>query len=400
MTIYSYQAFTLSGELCAGRQEAASRGELEHLLAGQDLILKSAKAGPREGRRLIFSQSVGLAAIAAFNRQLVVLLKAGLTLSEAFATLERSPDHPRLNRTVASLRDSLERGQSFFQAAAQHPDMFDPPYLAMIATGENGGTLARCLERHQAHLDLQRTVRGKLRQALTYPAVLGLVLLGVLIFLFSIVIPSFSAMYADLGAELPLPTRILLAAADRSEVVAVGILGLVVSVWLANRILLSSPEARRRRDAALLRLPLIGHLRLAGAAAQAARILATLTEGGATVTAALRTAADGLGDRHVAAGLSRTVDQVVEGRSLSDGLRTLGLFPALSLTMIEAGEASGDLSGMLSAVADHHERALADSVATVTALVEPAMILVSGLVVGFIVVAMYLPIFSLSGLIG
>ena len=337
--------------------------------------------------------------IANFNRELTVLLRAGISIPESLSLLAVRPGQPRLEKALQVVAAEVKRGASLSDAMGKAPAVFDAPYRALVATGEQAGALPVCLERYQDYVDLKQKVGSQVSKAMIYPIVLLIVLSGVLTFLFVEVIPNFVSMYAELGSSLPAPTQVLIGVEENFPFIALTIGGTLCSVWLLDRLWTSKPEGAIARDKALLRVPVFGHFRRASAAAATARMLSILISSGATVPKALDVASSSVSDRYFSQVLSKQIGTVKDGEPLTKALTEGGLFRAIALKMIQAGEASGSLDKMLTAVAAQQEDELATSLARLTGMMEPAVLLLAGVLVGGVVIAMYLPIFTLTDLI-
>lgn len=396
MPVFSYSALTLTGETAQGVETAGSIEQLREILASRDLILKT-------GRISRSAASLGrppIKHIANFNRELTVLLRAGISIPESLALLSVRPGQPKLEKALQLVASEVKRGGSLSDAMKKAPAVFDAPYLALVSTGEEAGALPVCLERYQDYVDLKQRVHAQVTKAMVYPAALLATLSAVLTFLFVAVIPNFVEMYRELGSSLPAPTRVLISVERNFPIIAAGLAGTAFSLWLLDRLWISTAEGAIARDKMLLSIPVLGHFRRASAASATARMLSILISSGATVTRALTVAASSVRDRYFAHLLSNANRAVKEGNALSKVLAAEGgLFRPMSLKMIEAGEASGSLDKMLAAVAAQQDDELANSLSRLTSLMEPAVLLVAGFLVGSVVVAMYLPIFTLTELI-
>lgn len=402
MPVFAYRALTLSGQQRQGQEIAENLEQLRDVLAARELILKSAHAarvssfalpGLRSSSRVPLRHLVG------FNRQFVVLLKAGVTIPQSLSVLMTRPGQPKLQAALQGLLDDIRRGLSLAQAADRQPGVFEAPYRAVIATGERAGDLPGCLERYQSDIELRLRIGSQVSKAMVYPIVLMLTLAAVLIFLFLAVIPKFVAMYADLGNELPFATQLLIAAAGSFHVILAGVAAFLFLLYVADLLWTTTPQGAMTRDKAFLTVPVIGSFRRARAAAQSMRMLSTLILSGTQVADALTVTSASVSDRHFAAALARANARLREGHPLSEALAGEKLLPEESLKMLAAGEASGSLGPMLADIAGYHETELETGLTRLTGLAEPLLILVAGLIVGGIIVAMYLPIFSLTELI-
>ncbi len=395
MPLFSYKALTLTGETADGLETADSLEQLRDILSSRDLILKA-------GRLTRAASSLGRAPlkhIANFNRELTVLLRAGISIPESLSLLVVRPGQPKLEKALQVVTAEVKRGASLSDAMNKAPAVFDAPYRALVATGEQAGALPVCLERYQDYVDLKQKIGGQVSKAMIYPIVLLIVLSGVLTFLFVEVIPNFVSMYAELGSSLPAPTQVLIAVEENFPYIAITIGSVLGSIWLLDRLWTSKPEGAVARDKALLLIPVVGHFRRASAAAATARMLSILISSGATVPKALEVASSSASDRYFAQVLVNANRTVKDGNALAKALMEGGLFRPIALKMIQAGEASGSLDKMLTAVAAQQEEELATSLARLTGMMEPAVLLIAGVLVGGVVIAMYLPIFTLTDLI-
>ncbi len=395
MPIFSYKALTLAGENAQGVETAESLDRLREILSSRDLILKSARAASG-------GSSLGrppLRHIANFNREMTVLLSAGISIPESLSLLSVRPGQPKLEKALQLVAAEVKRGGSLSDAMNKAPAVFDAPYRALVATGETAGALPVCLERYQDYVDLRQKTMSQVSKAMIYPIALMLTLSAVMTFLFIAVIPNFVSMYKELGASLPTPTKILMAVQSDFPFIATGLVGGIASIWLLDRLWRATPPGAIARDKALLSIPVFGHFRRASAAAATARMLSILISSGATVTKALSVASTSVDDRYFAQVLADANQAVKEGNPLGKTLAKSGLFRPMALKMIEAGEVSGSLDKMLAAVAAQQDEELSNSLGRLTSMMEPAVLLVAGFLVGGVVIAMYLPIFTLTELI-
>lgn len=393
MPTYAYKALALDGATLRGREAASSLAELRALLASRDLILKSARQADRTLWHI--RRRPPLQQLAGFNRQFSVLLKAGIPIVEALAILEDRPDQPQLQAAIRALLEDIRQGMALSLAVAKLPQVFEPAYYATVVVGEQSGTLAQSLARYQHSVDLRLRLGAQVSKALTYPLVLMITLTAVLTFLFIGVIPSFVGMYRDLGSELPGVTRALIFIAANLPVIAAVLVSTVLIFFSLDRIWAAAPGGMLQRHRLILRIPLIGRLRRAMAAAASARMLATLMTAGTPLVRALEVTCESAADQHFAAALADVRRSISAGEKMSAALTRHNLFPPASLKMLQAGEASGSLDSMLAEIAAYHESELEQFLTRLTMLIEPALTLVAGGVVGGVIVAMYLPIFSL-----
>jgi len=397
MPLYAYVALAENGAYLTGETVAASEEALRTELSGRGLLVQQVRS-KRSGLGLR-SRRVRPEEFALFNQEFMALVRAGLTVLNALALASDRPDSPALGKILARVHEDVRSGVSLSDACARHPEAFEPLYLAALRTGEKTGDLAAVLARYQDYLRHRVALRKKVAQALAYPMFLLIALALVLAVLFAFVMPRFVAMYADLGAALPLPTRVLLSIVDHFYIALPALAGVVVLTawgwrrWLAN-------DAGRRQLAHLReRLPYFGELARIMVVAQLARSLSTLLAGGTTLVEALRTAASSLTNQLYVDRLEITIRQVTEGSSLAQAVRSTALMPPMAARMIEVGEASGGLDAMLAEVAKFYEEVLDSRLERAMALIEPLLMLLMGLLIGGIIIVMYLPVFHMADII-
>jgi general secretion pathway protein F len=332
-----------------------------------------------------------------FTQQLATLIDAGLPLDRALVILEELETNARLKEIAADLLRSVRAGSSLSDALAKHhPRPFSRLYINMVRAGEKGGVLEATLKRLADFLREALEFKEAVVSATIYPALLTLVGAGAVVFLMTFVLPRFADIFKDLGQALPLPTLILLNISDALQSYWWVFVLAVVAVVLGVRIVLASPAGRLSMDRLLLRLPLVGTVILKTEVARWARVLGTLLRSGVPVINAMSVVRD-MTSNHVLVGATeRLVEGVKRGAGLSAPMAESGIFPPLVRHMVRIGEETGRLEEMLLRVADAFEAEVRKLVKRLTGLLEPVIILAMGLVVGFIVVAMLMAIFSIS----
>ncbi len=397
MPVYTYVALGENGATRTGEESAESETDLRADLANRGLIVERVRA--KRTHMPWMRDRVGTEEFALFNQEFVALVRAGLTVPDVLNLVADRPDSPVLARVLKTVLADVRNGVPLSAACEKHPRIFERLYISALRTSEKTGDLVNVLVRHQDHLRHRVAVRKKVRQALTYPAFLLVALVIILAVLFIFVMPRFVAMYSDLGADLPMPTRVLMSIVKHLYVVgplAIGAAALVAVLW---RRWVATPGGRKRVDVAWSRLPYIGELVRVINTAQLARTLATLLAGGTPLVEALRTAAGSTENRVVLEKLERTTQQVTDGGGLAQAVRTTHLMPPMAARMIEVGEASGGLDNMLGEVARFHEELLDTKLTRVMSLIEPLLMLVIGVIIGGIIIVMYLPVFHVADII-
>lgn len=339
-------------------------------------------------------------AVAAMARQLATLLHAGLPLDEALGSICAHDDMSRMQGIVARLRERIMAGGDLADGLAEFPHVFSSTFVTMVRAGEASGTLELVIERFAEHIEQQVALVRKVQATLAYPVLMLFVGLGVVIFLLTFVIPKVTQIFSDMGRALPVPTQILLAVSDGIRtwwwVLALALAFALIVCWRMGR----TPKGRRRAHRLLLRFPGISGVYRPLIVGHMARTLGMLLKNGVTLLKALHIVRSVADNTLMVEAVQDMIDGVQAGRDLSEFMGNPLVFPPLARQMVAAGERSGQLGEMLLWVANDCENRVASRLQIVTSLMEPVMILVLGGLVGFVVIAIILPIFEMSTLAG
>jgi type IV pilus assembly protein PilC len=387
------------GEMHQQVAEATSERELREKLTNQGFLVYSIKprteAGGVVGSLAPRGKKINLEKFLIFNQQFVTLIRAGLPILKSLDLLAERLTDPKLSRHVKGVRDEVRNGAMLSDAFARQ-GVFPPIYVSSVLAGERSGSLPEVLERFITYQRLALSVRKKLLVSLMYPAVLVVLALSLITFLVTYVVPNFAVLYTTMQAQLPAPTQFLIALGTtaRNYVIAAFvtvIVGIIAFRWWSR-----TESGREAVDRVMLKTPLVGEVWLKYQVAQFSRVLGTLLVGGIPLMQALDTASDSLGTRVLKKVLEQASKLVREGQSLSQSLRSTKMFPSLSLDMIEVGESTGALPAMLTSVAEFYEDDVSTRVTASLTLIEPAIMICMGLFIGFVLISLYLPIFSLA----
>jgi type IV pilus assembly protein PilC len=379
--------------------EASSERELRDRFSQQGFLIYSIK--PRiEGKGITGAlrptgKKINVEKFLIFNQQFVTLVRAGLPILKALDLLSDRLTDPKLSKYIVGVREEIRNGALLSEAFARQ-GVFPPIYVTTVLAGERSGSLAEVLERFITYQKLALSVRKKLLVSLLYPAVLVFLVVCLIVFLVTYVVPNFAVLYATMDAQLPAPTRILIAIGTTARnYVLIGFAALVGAI-LGFRYWARTPSGGERVDRFLLKIPVAGQVWLKYQVAQFSRVLGTLLIGGIPLLQALDTAADSLGTQVLKKVLAEAVKLVREGQALSQSLRKTKIFPSLALDMIEVGESTGALPQMLTSVAEFYEEDVSNSVTAALSLIEPVIMIIMGIFVAFVLISLYLPIFSLA----
>ncbi len=402
MALYEYSAFDAQGKKQRGVVEALSQKAASHKLRGQGLFptkLTAAHNAVGPAQRTFF-RKVSAVQLGVATRQLATMLTAGMPLDEALVMVAEQQTRETLGSVLTRVRDDVLQGSALHMALQAHPNIFPPLYTNMVRVGEESGTLDKVLLQLAEFTDEQARFNSQLKAALTYPILMFFVGSGVLLFLMAFVVPKITRMLEDLDQALPLPTLLLISFSRFLSTYWWLLLLIGAGIAFLVRRFSSTAKGRYWFDQKKYRLPLLGPLALHSATARFSRTTATLLHSGVPLLTALEIVQNLLGNSYLQQALEVVREKVTEGAGLSEPLYDAGVFPEMLPQMSAVGERSGDLEGMLFKVAEIYEHQVQTRLNGLMALLEPLMILFMGTVVGFIVLAILLPIFQASQGIG
>jgi type IV pilus assembly protein PilC len=378
--------------------EAISEKDLRERFSQQGFLIYSVKprralAGmvPGGGRK----RKINLEKFLIFNQQFVTLIRAGLPILKALDLLSERLTDEKLAPHIKAVREEVKNGSLLSDAFARQA-VFPPMYVTSVLAGEKSGSLGEVLDRYITYQKLALAVRKKVVLSLVYPCLLLVLVICLMVFLVTFVVPKFAELYESMSAQLPAATKILIAVGTTARnYILFGFLALVLAA-IAFRFWAKTEKGEVRVDRWRMRMPLIGEMWIKYQVAQFARVLGTLLVGGIPLLQALETASSSLGTRLLKNNLAEAGQMVKEGQALSSSLQKTGIFPGLSIDMIEVGESTGALPQMLSSVAEFYEDDVNTRMSASLSLIEPAIMIFMGCFVTFVLVALYLPIFSLA----
>jgi len=399
---YKWTGRTVRGAVQSGEISAASREEATTLLRRQGIIPTELKLKEEKalGGFLSGGGKVKDKDIVVFTRQFATMIDAGLPLVQALEILSKQTESPSLAAVIGKVKNDVESGATYADALKKHPRVFDDLYSNMVAAGEAGGILDTILNRLAGYIEKSMKLKKKVKGALTYPAVIVTVAASVISVIMIYVIPIFASMFTNMGGVLPAPTRAVMAmssflAGPGGLSLLVGIFGVITGIKQARK----TDRGKLVFDTISLKLPIFGVLIRKVAVAKFTRTLGTLVSSGVPILDGLDICAKTSGNKVVERGVQEVRKAVAEGKTIAEPLMKTGVFPPMVNQMISVGEATGALDAMLSKIADFYDDEVDNAVANMTAMMEPLLMVFLGGSVGFIVVAMYLPIFRMITLI-
>lgn len=406
MPVYSYAGLSPEGKNVSGVIDAESARAARAKLRRSGVFPTEVNESRGEEKTTRASRSlgrmferVGPQDLAIMTRQLSTLVSAGLPLVECLSALIDQVETERLKRMLTEIRQGVNEGSSLADAMAQHPKVFSDLFVNMVRAGEASGALDVVLLRLADYTESSADLRSKLRAALTYPAIMLLLGGAILLFLLSYVVPTITRIFVESKQVLPLPTRVLMSVSSTLATWWPVLVALIVVVAVGLRAYVRTPAGRYRYDRLALRLPIFGKLQKKIAVARFSRTLATLLQSGIGLLPSLDIVKNIVDNRVLFDATEDARDAIREGQSIAPPLKKSGIFPPLMIHMIAVGERSGQLEEMLSKTAETYEGEVDNTISTLTALLQPVIVIFMGGVVLFIVLSILLPIFQMSQLV-
>ncbi|HEX8558062.1 MAG TPA: type II secretion system F family protein [Pyrinomonadaceae bacterium] len=404
MPTYVFKGRNRLGEVIVGERAADSRDVLRQLLRREQVMLTSVKEKGREvavpklggGRKKVKAKDLAI-----FTRQFSVMIDAGLPLVQCLDILAQQQDNKNFQMVLTQTRQDVEEGSTLAAAMARHPKVFDQLFVNMIEAGEAGGILDLILQRLSTYIEKIVKLRRDVISAMIYPSAVIVIAIAVVAVIMIFVIPSFQNIFTGLlgpGELLPLPTRIVVGISEfLAGIGGLLLLGAVVGVVMALRFYYKTPKGHRQIDSLLLKVPIIGSILRKIAVARFSRTLSTLLSSGVPILQSLDITARTAGNMILEEAIGKVRAGVERGESVVEPLKASDVFPNMVSQMIGIGEQTGALDAMLGKIADFYEQEVDAAIASLLTLIEPVMIGFLGVTIGGIVIAMYLPLFSLIG---
>ncbi len=395
MASYQYEAVNRSGEVITGRLEAEEQSGVVEKLRGMGLMpmeIKEVKKSSLFGQ-LKLSSKVKLGDLSLFSRQMAAMLNSGIPLTRALFTLSRQVTNPTLAAALNEIGRNVEGGISFSEALKGYPDIFSSLYVNMVSAGETGGNLEETLNRLSNQLQKDKELRDNIRSALMYPvAVLAFAIIILFAMLFFMV-PIFVGFFPP-GVDIPWPTQIIINLSDLLQAYWYIVFPALILIFLGFRAYARSEKGKRRLDRIKFRLPIFGQLIQKSVVASFARTFSTMMATGLPVMQSLDASGKATGNTMVMDATVEAGEKIQEGSSVAAPLEESGIFPPMVTHMIAVGEETGDIPDMMDKVAAFFEEEVATMTKGLTSMIEPLMLVVIGVMVGGMLIALYLPIFT------
>ncbi|MBF0413326.1 MAG: type II secretion system F family protein [Desulfamplus sp.] len=338
-------------------------------------------------------------AFISFNHEFAVLLRSGMPIVAALDMLIQKETNTHFQALLNEIRTDISNGESLSGAVSKHEHIFSPMYAAALKAGESNGTVTQAITKYIDQLKRTESIKQKVKAASIYPVILTIASLFVVIFLLIFVVPAITASFSDSGTKLPFITRMLLYASDILKEKFLWILLILLTCTILLRLFVKSEYGEKSIHKMVLNFPYLGSIIKAYSVAKFTSTLSSLLSSGFTLNSAIITSAGLIKNKHIKAGIMTVVDEVETGESFSDGIKHSGVFPPLAVSMIIAGEQSSSLEEILMELSQLYENDVENGLTTMTSMIEPLLMVMMGFIIGFIVLALYMPIFQLAGTI-
>jgi type IV pilus assembly protein PilC len=402
MPLYEWQGKTARGEQRSGTLKADSEAFLRASLRREGIILTKAaeKKSGEKTEKYNTNKKIKPLAVVLFTRQLATMITSGLPLVQSLDILSKQIEDKNLRGIVREIKAKIEGGSRFADALRDYPKCFDALYVNLVVAGEEGGMLDTVLNRLAIYMEKIEKLKKKIKSAMIYPISIVVVAIGVVMVLLIFVIPVFEGMFKDMGAELPLPTQVVINLSKfvKSYIIYM-VVALAIAVFLFRRFY-KTESGQRSIDRLVLKVPVFGVLALKSAVARVTRTLATLLSSGVAILESLVIVARVAKNKVIEDALIVARARISEGKSMSEPLQDSGIFPPMVVQMVQVGESTGALDNMLNKIADFYEEDVDNLVTNLTSLMEPIIMMFLGVIIGGLIIAMYLPIFKLGQVVG
>ena len=402
MATFAYVGRTRQGTVRRGEITAKNRDEVISMLRKQQILPTSiqSKTKPLSISIPGIGGGVGDRDLVIFTRQFSTMIDAGLPLVQCLEILSAQTENKMLAAAIGQLRMDVESGSTYADALKKHPKIFDDLYVSLIAAGEVAGILDTILSRLAKHIEKTMALKKKIKSAMVYPGVIVAVAGIVITVLLVWVIPIFAQMFTDFGGTLPVLTQMVISMSNFAQSYWWMIGGALIAIWVAFKRWYKTAAGREVVDRLTLQLPVVGDLARKAAVAKFTRTLGTLISSGVPILDGLAIVSKTAGNVVIEKAIMVARQSISEGRTVSEPLGESKVFPPMVVQMIAVGETTGALDAMLGKIADFYDDEVDAGVATLTSLMEPALMVFLGVVIGFIVIAMYMPIFKMAAAVG
>lgn len=401
MAIFKYKAINSEGQRIEGSQSADSENQIrEMLLSNQYYPLSIEKENSKSKKSFSFNSKVKLKDIAVFCRQFYVMLDSGLSIGKALNILIEQCEKPKLREALIGVNGDLKRGETLASSMRKRKDVFPNLLTSMIDAGERSGNLDIILKRMAEYYEKETKIRGKIKSAMIYPIVLGVVAIIAITFILTFVMPTFVQMFEENNVDLPMSTKMVL---ETSKVL--GKYGIIIFLILVTAIILlgkylKSEEGQYKLSSINLKIPVIKKLTQKIIVSRFTRTMGIVSSSGMSLVTSIEIVASVVGNKIAEKELLKVKEKVLKGEGLGDSIINIKIFPPMLASMVKIGEEAGSLDSILDKTADFYDDELEREIKTATALIEPSMIVLMGIIIGFLLISILTPMFTMYNSIG
>ena len=401
MAIFKYKAINSEGQRIEGSQSADSESQIrEMLLSNQYYPLSIEKENSKSKKSFSFNSKVKLKDIAVFCRQFYVMLDSGLSIGKALNILIEQCEKPKLREALIGVNGELKRGETLASSMRKRKDVFPNLLTSMIDAGERSGNLDIILKRMAEYYEKETKIRGKIKSAMIYPIVLGVVAIIAITFILTFVMPTFVQMFEENNVDLPMSTKMVL---ETSKVL--GKYGIIIFLILVTAIILlgkylKSEEGQYKLSSINLKIPVIKKLTQKIIVSRFTRTMGIVSSSGMSLVTSIEIVASVVGNKIAEKELLKVKEKVLKGEGLGDSIMNIKIFPPMLASMVKIGEEAGSLDSILDKTADFYDDELEREIKTATALIEPSMIVLMGIIIGFLLISILTPMFKMYNSIG
>jgi type IV pilus assembly protein PilC len=397
MSVFVWEGKLANGGIKKGEIEATDKAAAALILKRQRIVPTKLKSKSKDIS--LFEKKVKTKEIVIFTRQFSTMINAGLPLVQCLDILSSQQPNPNFKKVTSQIKVDVEGGSTFADALSKHPKIFDSLYVNLVAAGEVGGVLDTVLNRLAVYMEKNESLKNKVKGAMTYPIIVLCVAFGVVAILMIFVIPTFSDMFKQFGSALPGPTQLIVNLSSFFRKFWWAMIGFIVALIFGFKWIRTQEKGRFYTDKMMLRLPVFGPLIRKVAVAKFTRTLGTMISSGVPIMDGLEITSKTAGNMIIENAIRAVRTAIGEGRTMSEPLEQTGLFPGMVVQMIAVGEATGAMDQMLGKIADFYDEEVDTAVEALTSALEPMLMVFLGGIIGFVVVAMYLPIFKMASAI-
>lgn len=401
MANFKYKAINSEGQRIEGSQSADSESQVrEMLLSNQYYPLSIEKENSKSKSSFSFNRKVKLKDIAVFCRQFYVMLDSGLSIGKALNILIEQGEKPKLKEALIGVNGDLKRGETLASSMRKRKDVFPNLLTSMIDAGERSGNLDIILKRMAEYYEKETKIRGKIKSAMIYPIVLGVVAIIAITFILTFVMPTFVQMFEENNVELPMSTKMVLGTSKM-----LGKYGIIIFLILVTAIILlgkylKSEEGQYKLSVINLKIPVIKKLTQKIIVSRFTRTMGIVSSSGMSLVSSLEIVASVVGNKIAEKELLKVKEKVLKGEGLGDSIMKIKIFPPMLASMVKVGEEAGSLDSILDKTADFYDDELEREIQTATALIEPIMIVIMGIIIGFLLISILTPMFTMYNSIG